>query len=66
MAASLPRDPDSGSVASLVMARLTLSAIERAGSDPSLWREPELHRALLVSGLSLLVGGLTQLQADLG
>ena len=51
---------------SLVMARLTLSAIERASTDPGLWREPELHRALLVSGLSLLVGGLTQLQADLG
>ncbi len=48
------------------MARLTLSAIERGGADPSLWREPELHRALLVSGLSLLVGGLAQLQADLG
>ena len=51
---------------SLLMARLTLSAIERASADPSLWREPALHRALLVSGLSLMVGGLTQLQADLG
>jgi hypothetical protein len=51
---------------SLVMARLTLSAIERASADPTLWREPELHRALLISGLSLLVGGLSQLQADLG
>ncbi|MFZ9270776.1 MAG: hypothetical protein ACO23C_05960 [Prochlorococcaceae cyanobacterium] len=48
------------------MARLTLSAIERASADASLWREPELHRALLVSGLSLLVGGLAQLQHDLG
>jgi len=48
------------------MARLTLSAIERASGDASLWRQPELHRALLVSGLSLLVGGLSQLQADLG
>jgi hypothetical protein len=55
-----------GHRSSLVMARLTLSAIERAGTDPALWREPELHRALLVSGLSLLVGGLAQLQADLG
>ena len=48
------------------MARLTLSAIERASVDPGLWREPELHRALLVSGLSLLVGGLALLQGDLG
>ena len=51
---------------SLLMARLTLSAIERASVDPSLWREPVLHQAVLVSGLSLLVGGLAQLQADLG
>ncbi|MEB3173107.1 MAG: hypothetical protein VKL97_04515 [Cyanobacteriota bacterium] len=48
------------------MARLTLSTIERASADPSLWREPQVHRALLVSGLSLLVGGLAQLQGDLG
>ena len=51
---------------SLLMTRLTLSAIERASGDPSLWREPALHRALLVSGLSLLVGALAELQADLG
>jgi len=51
---------------SLVMARLTLSAIQAASDDPSIWCEPELHRALLVSGLSLLVGGLSQLQCDLG
>ena len=49
----------------LALARLTLSAIERASEDPSLWREPVLHRALLVSGLSLLVSGLAQLQDDL-
>ncbi len=51
---------------SLLMARLTLSVIERASADPNLWREPQLHRALLVSGLSLLVHGLAQLQGDLG
>ena len=45
---------------------MTLSAIERASADPGLWREPDVHRALLVSGLSLLVGGLVQLQSDLG
>jgi hypothetical protein len=49
-----------------VMARLTLSTLERAGADPELWREPEVHRALLVSGLSLLVSSLARLQADLG
>ena len=61
-AGSTPEGPRS----SLLLARLTLSAIERAGDDPSLWRQPELHHALLVSGLSLLVGGVRQLQADLG
>jgi hypothetical protein len=75
MAFALPSQPDPDSASpvpaqaprsALVMARLTLSAIERASDDPSLWREPQLHRALLVSGLSLLVGGLAQLQGDLG
>lgn len=51
---------------SAVMLRLTLSALEKASHDPSLWREPELHRALLVSGLSVLVNGLALLQQDLG
>jgi hypothetical protein len=49
-----------------VLARLTLSALERAGSIPGLWAEPEMHRALLVSGLSLLVSSLARLQDDLG
>jgi len=49
-----------------VMARLTLSALERARAEPELWRQPEVHRALLVSGLSLLVSSLARLQADLG
>jgi hypothetical protein len=49
-----------------VLLRLTLSALERASQDPSLWREAEVHRAVLVSGLSVLVNGLAILQADLG
>lgn len=48
------------------MLRLTLSALERASHDPGLWREPALHRAVLVSGLSVLVGGLALLERDLG
>jgi hypothetical protein len=47
------------------MARLTLSVLERAKGDPSLWREPVVHRAVLVSGLSVLVGSLVRLRADL-
>jgi len=49
-----------------VMARLTLSALERASRDPAIWREPDVHRAVLVSGLSVLVSSLALLQQDLG
>jgi hypothetical protein len=47
------------------MARLTLSALQSACADPALWREPVVHRAVLVSGLSVLVGSLIRLRADL-
>lgn len=48
-----------------IMARLTLSALERAQAEPQLWREPTVHRAVLVSGLSVLIGALLRLNADL-
>jgi hypothetical protein len=48
-----------------VLLRLTLSALERASHDPSLWREAEVHRAVLVSGLSVLINALAVLQSDL-
>ena len=54
-----------GSCASELMARLTLSALARASAQPWLWGDPMVHRAVLVSGLSLLVGGLIRLEADL-
>ena len=50
---------------SAVMARLTLSALERASRDPSCWREPTVHRALLVSGLSVLTEATRRLHEDL-
>ena len=50
---------------SAVMARLTLSALERASHDPSCWREPTVHRAILVSGLSVLTEATRRLQEDL-
>ncbi|MCP9832922.1 MULTISPECIES: hypothetical protein [unclassified Cyanobium] len=49
-----------------VMARLTLSAMDRASDSPGFWGQPEVHRALLVSGLSVLVCSLARLRADLG
>ena len=50
---------------SAVMARLTLSALARASRDPDCWREPMVHRALLVSGLSVLTHATRCLQTDL-
>ena len=47
------------------MASLKLSAQERASQDPDCWREPVVHRALLVSGLSVLTAATRHLQDDL-
>ncbi|MFZ9167139.1 hypothetical protein [Vulcanococcus sp.] len=57
-----PAQP-SGSSRSGLMARLTLSAVERLSEDPSCWREPVVHRALLISGLSVLLSSLAILEA---
>jgi hypothetical protein len=51
---------------SSVMARLSLSAIGRGAEQPGFWAEPTVHRALLITGLSVLVNGLNQLSDDLG
>ncbi len=48
-----------------VMARLTLSALDRVSRDPSCWREPIVHKALLVSGLSVLISATRLLASDL-
>ena len=48
-----------------VMARLTLSALQRASEDPSCWRDPVVYRALLVSGLTVLTDATRHLQQDL-
>ena len=57
--------PETDATQSGVMARLTLSALERACQDPDCWREPVVHRALLVSGLSMLTAATRHLQDDL-
>ncbi|MEB3264543.1 MAG: hypothetical protein VKJ66_09250 [Synechococcus sp.] len=49
---------------SAVLARLTLSALERGSDQPGFWSEPEVHRAVLVSGLSVLLQALQVLEAD--
>ena len=57
--------PDAEGSQSTVMARLTLSALERASQDPACWSDPLVYRALLVSGLSVLTAGIRLLQDDL-
>ena len=57
--------PETDATQSGVIARLTLSALERASQDPDCWREPVVHRALLVSGLSVLTAATRHLQDEL-
>ena len=59
------RMPETDSSHSGVMARLTLSALERASRDSACWRDPVVHRALLVSGLSVLTEATKRLNEDL-
>ena len=48
-----------------LMARLPLSAVADATQDNSGWSQPEVHRALLVSGLSVLTSATWLLRRDL-
>ena len=49
-----------------LMASLTFSALDKAARDPNCWREPEVHEAILISGLSVLVAATQILDKDLG
>ena len=57
--------PETESSHSGVMARLTLSALDRASRDPACWKDPVVLRALLVSGLSVLTEATKRLNQDL-
>jgi hypothetical protein len=59
-----PIGPPTGQRSSGVMARLTLSAVEQLVSEPDGWSEPMVHRALLVSGLSVLLASLAVVQGQ--
>jgi hypothetical protein len=50
---------------STVMARLTLSAVADATRHKEAWQHPEVHRALLISGLSVLTAATWLLRRDL-
>ena len=57
--------PETDATQSGVMARLTLPPVHASSRDPDCWREPVVHRALLVSGLSVLTAATRHLQDDL-
>ena len=50
---------------SALLARLTISAIEKAQKDPTCWSDPTIHKALIVTGLNLLVASTELLMSDL-
>ncbi len=52
--------------ASSIMAKLSLSALEKSCKDESSWLEPSTYRAILVSGLSVLIASMKLLENDLG
>ncbi len=48
-----------------LMARLTLSALDQIVKDESSWKEPIVHRAILISGLSILIQCTQCIENDL-
>ena len=48
-----------------LLAKLTISAIQKARKDPSCWSDPIIHKAVIVTGLNLLVASTELLLADL-
>ncbi|KGG12868.1 MULTISPECIES: hypothetical protein [Prochlorococcus] len=48
------------------MAKLTISAILRSCKEEDSWKDPSVHRAILVSGLSVLVASSKLIEEDLG
>ena len=51
---------------SSIMAKLSISAIEKSSQDESSWLEPSIYHAILVSGLSVLIASIKLLEKDLG
>ena len=50
---------------SSLMSRLTISALAKVSKDSSCWKEPIVHKALLVSGLSVLTASAQLLNEDI-
>ncbi len=50
---------------SALLARLTISVIHKARKDPYCWSDPIIHKALIVTGLNLLIASTELLLSDL-
>ena len=48
-----------------MMSRLSISALQGVSKDSSCWSNPIVHKAILISGLSVLTAATTTLKADL-
>ena len=47
------------------MSRLMISALERMSNDSSIWSDPAVHKAILVTGISLLITSIQFIEEDL-
>jgi len=47
------------------MTRLMISALERMSNDSSTWSDPAVHKAILVSGISVLITSIQCIEEDL-
>ena len=48
-----------------MMARLTISALNQMSDDESNWKEPVVHKAVLISGLSIFIECIQCIEDDL-
>ena len=48
-----------------LMAELTISAIDRISENHASWKAPSVHKAILLSGLSLLIAANEVIENDL-
>tara|TARA_B100000131_G_C17863455_1_gene511101 strand:+ start:208 stop:390 length:183 start_codon:yes stop_codon:yes gene_type:complete len=49
----------------LSLAELAISSIAKISHDSASWREPMVHRAILLSGMSLLIASIKLVNEDL-
>tara|TARA_Y100001968_G_scaffold70636_1_gene61820 strand:+ start:1146 stop:1334 length:189 start_codon:yes stop_codon:yes gene_type:complete len=48
-----------------LMARLTISALNQISEDDSNWKEPIVHKAILISGISIMIECIQFIEDDL-